>query len=370
MNKLVTSLASITAAGTMLAACQSESYKIEGKTDLLQDGDTLFLITDFIKEMPIETTIVKDGRFYFEGQADSTCLCRIYDSKRNDIIAPFFIEPGTIKLNISAHERKITSSPSINKKWLAFQDSAVNIGRQINMIAAYVHSNNLSTEEQKEQMLKYENLANRFKNIVLKYAKDNIDNEFGYFLLTYYDSMTNGAFIDADTKLSLIKKMPHNMQERQTIKNITARLNRMKAFDEGGKINDFEMNDINGKPISIMQEISKNKITIIDFWASWCGPCLNEMPNIISMYKQHKEDGLGIFGISLDSRQNEWENATKRFGIEWPQVSDLKGWNNAAARMFNVQSIPMTIVVDNKGTILKKGLRGTELKAYIESELK
>ena len=138
----------------------------------------------------------------------------------------------------------------------------------------------------------------------------------------------------------------------------------------GKKINDFTMNDINGKPQSIMSEIAKHKLTVIDFWASWCGPCRQEMPNVVKLYNDYNSKGLGIIGISLDKKQQDWENATKNLGIKWVQLSDLEGWNNAAAKMMNVRSIPQTIIVDNKGTIIAKGLRGAELESFVQSKLK
>lgn len=376
MNKLIASLTILMAAGTVLAACQSNRYKITGTAGTLQDGDTLFLVDDFYKYTPIDTVIVKDGKFELEGTADSTYLCLLYSNRRPEVSIPFFIEPGTIRLSLSDNpmKRRVSGSSPTNNKWQELNDSAMSIGRRINMIAAYVHSNRLSADELAVQMKKHDELSRQFRKLVIDYARRNTDNEFGYFLLTYYDSMTPAddaeGLADAGTKLELIRKMPRKMQERPAMKAVVARLERMRLFAEGGKITDFEMNGIDGKPIGIMSEIGKNRITVIDFWASWCGPCRAEMPDMVRMYEKYKDKGLGIFGISLDSRQKDWEDATRRLGIRWPQVSDLQGWNNAAARMFSVQSIPQTIIVDSDGVILKKGLRGAELEAFVDSQLR
>jgi thiol-disulfide isomerase/thioredoxin len=118
-----------------------------------------------------------------------------------------------------------------------------------------------------------------------------------------------------------------------------------------------------------MTEVEKNKVTILDFWASWCGPCRQEMPFMLQLYEANKNRGLGIVGISLDKDKNAWVSAIKNLKLPWPQMSDLKYWDNDVAKAFNVTSIPHTIVVDQKGKILRRGLRGEELKAFIESEL-
>ena len=116
-----------------------------------------------------------------------------------------------------------------------------------------------------------------------------------------------------------------------------------------------------------MDEVKKNKVTVIDFWASWCGPCRQEMPFMIELYKQYQPQGLGIIGISLDNERDAWLNATEAMGITWPQMSDLKGWENEIALYFNITSIPHTIVVDQQGKILRRGLRGETLQQYIQS---
>lgn len=364
----------LTAAGFLLAACQSYSYKIEGKADFLQDGDTLFITKNFFTGAPIDTMILRDGAFETDGQTDSTTLCMVYSKKDYGFYFPFFIEPGTIKLKLYVNPLECSASgTSTNNKWQKINISLMDIGRHINSIANNIQSNDLSYEEQAELIKEYNGLFVKYRDLILEHASKNTDNEIGYFLLTYYSDMDDTNNDDdmsyMDKKMELIKKMPQDMQNRPAIKEVVARIEKVNAFAEGKKITDFTMHDIAGNPIRLLDEVKKNPITIIDFWASWCGPCLAEMPYMVEMYKRYNEKGLGLFGVSLDSDKEKWGNATKRFDIEWPQVSDLKGWNNAAAKMFNVKSIPFTIVVGKDGTILKIGLRGAELEEYVRTTL-
>lgn len=139
--------------------------------------------------------------------------------------------------------------------------------------------------------------------------------------------------------------------------------------NDGQTIADMHINDIDGNDHSLRKEIAKNKITIIDFWASWCGPCRQEMPNLVNLYSQYKSKGLGIIGISLDTEKEAWREAISELGITWCQLSDLGGWDSEAAMVFNVRGIPFTIITDSKGTILEKGLRGSQLEQFIEERL-
>ena len=133
---------------------------------------------------------------------------------------------------------------------------------------------------------------------------------------------------------------------------------------------DFKMNDTDGNEISALKEAAKHKITVIDFWASWCGPCLREMPALVSTYDKYKDKGLGIIGVSLDKDSTSWKEAVKRLDMKWVQVSDLQGWDNAAAKMFGVQSIPFTVIIDSEGKLIDAGLRGGELEMRIAGLLK
>jgi thiol-disulfide isomerase/thioredoxin len=118
-----------------------------------------------------------------------------------------------------------------------------------------------------------------------------------------------------------------------------------------------------------MSEVSQHRITIIDFWASWCGPCRQEIPSVIELYKKYKDKGLGIVGVSLDNDKNEWLTAIKQLNMAWPQMSDQNDWGNSVAKLFNITSIPHTIVVDQQGKILRHGLRGEALAAFVAEQL-
>ena len=356
------------AAGIMLAACQSKGYQIKGTAEEFENGDTLFLTTDAQGNTPRDTLIVQDGKFALNGETDSTYICMIYSAKNENIGIPFFIEPGTIKVLLSKEPNTSqVGGTYLNEELQRMNDAAAEIGREINNIAEKAFADGETTEEDQQRVMKQvEELHEQFNEIVRATTTRNIKNELGYYLLTMYPPET---FSDKQ-RMELIRQLPAEMRKRDIIKEMEAYLNEAAKTAEGTTITDFTMPSLGETPLSVMSEVKKNRITILDFWASWCGPCRQEMPVMVEIYKKYKDKGLGFVGISLDEDADAWKQATEQLGIVWPQMSDLKGWDNMAARMFNINSIPHTIVLDQNGKILHRGLRGKQLEEFIADELK
>ena len=158
---------------------------------------------------------------------------------------------------------------------------------------------------------------------------------------------------------------------------VNERINKLKAHIEtsektavGQKYIDFSMQTPEGKTVSLSDFVSKNKYTLIDFWASWCGPCRREMPNLVEAYAQYKGKNFEIVGVSLDQDAAAWKESIKKLNMTWPQMSDLQGWNNAGAKLYGVNSIPATVLVDQEGTIVARNLRGDAIKSKLNELLK
>lgn len=168
----------------------------------------------------------------------------------------------------------------------------------------------------------------------------------------------------------LMPQIPAAYSNDETIIKIKENVEKMKATAVGQKFTDFEMQTPEGKTVKMSDYVGKGKVVLIDFWASWCGPCRREMPNLVEAYKKYKNKNFEIVGVSLDQSGDSWKEAIKKLNITWPQMSDLKYWNCEGAKLYAVSSIPHTVLIDGDGIILARGLHGDELQQKLAEVIK
>ncbi len=355
---------SVCALMVTMAACTSKTCRIEVSIDGANDGDTLLLITDQEFGIPSDTLIVKDGKTFHEMEIDSTMICFLQAVNSAMPIQPFFLEPGNIKVELHHDPTQNTvSGTMLNEEWQHLNEAGFAIQKEMEQLMSGAESD--TTEAHKQEIInKAMAIQKKFSDNVFKTAEKNIDNELGFLLVS------NPNMLNEEQVLMLINKMPAKMRSRQQIKEIEHYLKDETPQADGTKLTDFATSDPNGKNISAMEVVGKHKLTIIDFWASWCGPCMQEMPHLVQLYELYEPKGLGILGVSLDNEKSEWTDAIKKTGSKWTHISELTS-DSKIARLFGVTAIPFTLVVDQEGTILASGhLTGTALEDVIRQYLK
>lgn len=196
---------------------------------------------------------------------------------------------------------------------------------------------------------------------------DFVRNNPGSYAAPYFLSRVQYG-MEVDELDELVSALDPKLDEVPSIASLKERIEKLKTVAVGQTAPDFTMNDPDGNPVKFSDIYKQNEYTLLDFWAAWCGPCRQENPNIVAVYNDYKDKGFSVFGVSLDRDRDAWLKAIDDDNLTWPHVSDLEYWNNAAAQMYAVNSIPASLIVDKNGKIIAKNKRDEALRDAV-SEL-
>ncbi|MBR3479639.1 MAG: AhpC/TSA family protein [Prevotella sp.] len=349
-----------------VVACQQpEGYRVKGVAEGFKEGDTLFFFKVMGDDKPTDTIVVRDGKFVIEGSVDSVTLASVV-APDGSAGALFFTEEGNIDITVSRNSMPKVGGTKANDAWQKVNELQASFSAKFDSLTAPLYLEEYSSEMEEKVMAQYQAVEQEMLSKIIDIAEDNIDNPLGYFVVT---SMAGSKELNIDRMKALIGKMPAEYQQRQEVTDILKQLAGAEALLNGNVMPDFTLPTPTGQELSALAEVAKNKVTVIDFWASWCKPCCDEMPNMVSLYEQFKDKGLGIIGVSLDTDKEAWLKGINDMNMKWTQMGDMKGWKSSVAELYQVDAIPYMVVVDQQGTILKKGLRGESLAMFIEEKL-
>ena len=357
------------AAGTMaLAACNNEpAYKISGTIENVADGEYVYLSEAKGRELvKLDSAVVTAGVFTFEGRQDAA-VNRIITYTPKEGRAPrydFFLENGNITMTLGKENTSVTGTPN-NDIYQAYKNETQPLNKQNNELYKQYRAEGTTAEQKAELEKQMEELDEKLNDLTYKTIEANITNPVGIHLWP-----GNSYGMELSQLQALAAKVPAEFQSNERIAKL---LNRIKVLEKtavGQKFTDFTLPSPEGNPVKLSDIIAKNKYTLVDFWASWCGPCRAEMPNVVAAYKEYNKKGFGIVGVSLDSKAEAWKQAIKDMDMTWDHMSDLKYWESEGATLYGVNSIPATVLIAQDGTIIARNLRGAAIKEKLAELLK
>ncbi len=330
------------------------AYAIIGKVTGLDSG-WIYIIHG--QTGKTDSAALDHGFFKFSGKADTAELCRV---SLQDHAKSFFLENGKISMLIKKDSLKdaLISGTPVQEEFNYFQNVA---SRDITARMRAVDRAYDSAEANKNSRLTdsldklYNALDLEQKQVVMDYVGSHGSSVVSAFLIfSHFSYNSRSGQLD-----SLYQKLDTTVRTTYFGRELFNIIGKMRLTAIGKPAPLFSCADAGGKEISLSS--FRGKYVLIDFWASWCGPCRQENPSVVKAYHQFHDKGFDILGVSLDDTKSDWIQAVKKDQLVWTQVSDLKGWQCAPADLYGVKAIPMNFLLDVNGIIVARGLRGEEL---------
>lgn len=359
-----------------LSACnQTPEYNITGTvSDATLNGKYVYLY-DFSNTggEARDSALVENGKFSFKGIQDSPALYtmrfandvveakRVGTGENSPYTALFVLENAKYKAELS--ETPVVTGTPENDAYAALQTDLKRLRTDAEQIVADMGSED--QEIAKAAETRYDNMQMAISNSVKEYINNYPDSQTSAKLL--YDFRHN---LNEKERREIIAKAGDTFKATPGIDKIMEHLDILDKVAVGKKFTDFEMAGPDGEMHKLSDYVGNGKVVLIDFWASWCPPCRADMPHLVELYKQYRNNGFEIVGISLDRTEDAWKKGIKDLNITWPQMSDLKFWQSEGAALYGVNSIPHTVLIDKDGTIIDKNLRGDALDIKLAEILK
>ena len=344
----------------IMSACSSKpKYVVKGNIKG-SDSITFYLQKrDAGKLISIDSAVSKKGSFTMKGGAvDYPQVIQLVagNSKKR---TSFYLENSEITITgslDSLFNAKIAGSKT-QDQYKSFLDSNKPLSDSYSQ--TFTEYQTASQAGNAEKVAALEKQVDSIQTEMINLQKNFVRNN-----PSSYVSPSILASLSYDMEASEIESMINGLDTLVAsvpqIRLLKERVAVMKTVAVGKKAPDFTLNGVDDKPVALSSKIG-SKLLLIDFWASWCGPCRQENPNVVKVYNEFHKKGFDMFGVSLDQKKEAWIKAIADDKLTWTHVSDLQYWNNAAAKLYAVNSIPANFLLDEKGTIIGKNLRGEAL---------
>lgn len=356
----------------MLGSCQSQKkggFTIDINFSNLKP-DTQILLQKRVSGswVKLDSATLKEGKGSLSGTVDSPELLYLTLNKFN-VYIPIWVENShiTVDAGLNSLSHPTIKGSKVQDQYYAFMDSTQQFTMKERSLAQEYRtaSGKKDQNKMKELEANYENLQSQKIDYLLGYAERHNKS-----VISPYIVMSNSFALTLPQLEKVTNSFDSTLFQNQYVKFLKDRVSTLQRVAIGQPFINFTLNDPDGKPVSLESVVKTHKYTLVDFWASWCMPCRAENPNVVKAFKAFHKKGFTVFGVSLDKKHDNWVAAIKKDGLDWPQVSDLKFWSSAAAKLYGVQSIPHNVLIGPDGKIVAKNLRGANLQDTLKKFMK
>lgn len=367
------------AIATTLFSCNKNSYTLTGNIKGVANGKkvTLERQQESLGIMiPIDTAQVENGKFVFEGKVDEPTIfyLSVEGEKGKSIV---ILEHGDINIDIkkdSIFQNKISGTYN-NEQLTEFAAANMKIQKKVNDFKAANGMKMMTARKEKDtatinQLMKEFEVINTEVSEKLTTFRDDYINKHPKALISALMIQDMSGTPGADIKKleASFNSLDSDLKESKLGKKIEKKFAELKTVNVGRRAPDFSAADPTGKKVSLNESIGR--VTIIDFWASWCPSCRQENPEIVALYNEYHAKGLNIISVSLDENADAWKAAIDKDKLTWTHVSNLKKWKDPIAATYGVEALPANFILNQYGVVVAKDLHGAKLKEKIAQMMK
>ncbi|MCQ4872096.1 TlpA disulfide reductase family protein [Butyricimonas paravirosa] len=347
----------------LLAGCDvNKGFTIDGIATGVQDGKTIFLVARDGENQwdTLGKSVVENERFKFEGRVEQPVIAQIQDIAKRESIT-LFLENAPFQVEVNGEESRVTGG-ELQKMNNELNDQKAMIYKDMPEIERVFSEARKAGNREKcrELIAKNDRLDSLYNEVERRFLE-----EYGNTLVAVHLVFKHDPRMRFERLKPMYDLLSENMRQTPYGQIIMRRYLDAKITAVGEIAPDFTLCTPEGDSLSLYSV--KVKVKILDFWASWCGPCRAENPNMVALYQKYKNTGLEILSVSLDTKREAWLKAVREDGLVWKHVSDLKGWQCSAAQRYKINSVPSILVLDADNRIVGSFLRGKQLESILES---